>query len=162
MNDNMERAAFHEAGHAVANLMRGHPVHYIDVNNDGSGLTWHQTWGIGGDSAFCAFGGIYAEARYNFERDDDEDEEYDLDIHISGVRLAQPADSQVISAYNAEEKALVGARYREASAHREVIWCRELDREWSRIGGLAAALVKSPHLDRPKIERITRLAPRHV
>lgn len=99
-------AAHHEAGHAVAAVMRGgSTLTTVTLSaRHGEGITWanHKP----ADLAFFAWAGPWAEARHQWDRESPAGEDDDgatLDDYITGVLLTQPGDMAVVVA---EEDAL--------------------------------------------------------
>lgn len=135
-----ETAAFHEAGHAVAAVMRGGSTLLsvtLSTGTHGAGITWvrHKVW----DLAFLTFAGPWAEARYEWAKihddlavDDISTSDHECEVFedwVCGVFLSQPDDMRT---------------YREAGAGdviREGIWHRELEAVWPAVVRVAERLL---------------------
>ena len=148
--------AFHEAGHAVAALMRGGSS-LLSVSLSvahGEGITWHRShvW----DQAFIAYAGPWAEARYEWgdrPLDDLDDDGCTFDEVIAGCTLAGGAgDAPIIDQGLSPEgiaaelgadsgSADVADQLREIAAARESTWRMELERVWPTVGTVAARLL---------------------
>lgn len=143
-HDLLDVAAHHEAGHAMAAVMRGGSSLRgvtIDVDRPGHGLTLHRTapW----DNGFVAYAGPWAEARYLWgsgpldERDDDGCTFSDC---VVGVLLHQPGDAAMWGAW-LHEPAQENARQAMADVGMtfapEEVWDRELELVWPEIQTLA-------------------------
>jgi hypothetical protein len=137
-----ELAAWHEAGHAVAAVMRGESrlkSVALDEERHGAGLTEHSSKSF--DNAFIAFAGPWAEARYGWgdrPLDDDDDDGLYFDDHLFGVQMEQPADAAILESARAEARA--AGLPPDSVWHTEQVWQMELERVWSAIAAVAGAL----------------------
>ncbi|MGX9297740.1 M50 family metallopeptidase [Tsukamurella paurometabola] len=140
----LDLTAHHEAGHAIAAVMRGGSSLRsvtIDLNQPGHGLTLHRSapWDFG----FIAYAGPWAEARFLWgERPFDERDEDDCDFsdYVVGVLVNQPDDAAVWRAWR-NDPVQVAVR-REMDRHGldsqpEDIWHYELESVWPQIQTLA-------------------------
>ncbi len=153
-----EVTAFHEAGHAVAALMRGGSsllsVNLSDTSH-GEGITWHRSpvW----DQPFIAYAGPWAEVRHawgDLPADALDDEGYTFDDLLSACLLfgggADDAD-HVVPTLSIDGMAenlgmTVGSDEDEEQlsqlvAATESIWRRELEQAWPVITTVAARLL---------------------
>ena len=132
------QTAHHEAGHAVACLLRGEgEVDAVSLSGDrhGEGLTSGRMKPA--DEAFISYAGPWAEGRYLWTQDSAADE--DLDDYVTGCLLDQPADATPVLDF---ERNLVGQRELVAATYQ--VWDMELAREWDWIERIAAALLAAP------------------
>ena len=148
--------AFHEAGHAVAALMRGGSsllsVSLSDTH--GEGITWHRShvW----DQPFIAYAGPWAEARYEWgdrPLDDLNDDGCTFEDELAGCLFQGGSDDSVVidralglGSIAAELGLDAGNpdavnRLREIAAARESVWQMELERAWLAVCAVAPRLV---------------------
>ena len=146
MSDNTQRelAAIHEAGHAVAAVMRGDStLTSVSLSErHGEGITWSN--GKPFDSGFSAYAGPWAEARYKWgdrPLDDEDDEGYTFDIIVVGVLLEQASD-RAVWRENAAEHARICEQVGIAPGAREEVWNMELSRVWPAMQSVAALLLE--------------------
>lgn len=136
--------AHHEAGHAVAAVMRGgSALTGISVHNDGTGLTNHRshTW----DGPFIAYGGLWAEARFGWPADvpvtaEDEDGCVFGD-HVTAVWLTQPDDAAIVLAKFDHLEGLGTDLRRTLEAGTLRTWDTELEAVWPVVQWVAARLL---------------------
>lgn len=135
--------AHHEAGHAVASVMRGgSSFRSVDLSNadDGHGLTLHRCKPT--DGPFIAYAGPWAEARYLWPADvplDGEDEEgTTFDEHVTGVLLGQPDDAAALAA---DDERVQQLRAFGVEVDPYAVWHMELERVWPAVQSVAAQLL---------------------
>lgn len=146
--DPRQLAAVHEAGHAVAAVMRGGSTLTsvtLDADRHGEGITWtrHKGW----DAAFFTWAGPWAEARYvwgDLPLDAEDDDGCTFADHVLGVFLEQPGDrAEYLAACQAEDAVMAGADVAELRATSEnVVWPRELERAWPAVLHVADLLLQ--------------------
>lgn len=139
MNEQLRITAIHEAGHAVATLMRGGGILRsitITPGQDHLGLTVHNSKPF--DHGFIAYAGIWAEARAQWgdrpmhEIDDDMQ---DFNDYVSCVYLEQSSDAAIVWQEEQEHSAIqdmVGVPAEKKTVLSE-IWDRELESRWPVI-----------------------------
>ena len=149
-------AAYHEAGHAVAALMRGGSSLLSVTLSDthGAGITWHRShvW----DQAFIAYAGPWAESRYQWgdrPQDDLDDDGFTFDDVLGGCLLSGGADDanvidQGLSVDSIAAEMGVQAdapgiadQLQQIATARESVWQIELQQAWPAIYGVAARLI---------------------
>lgn len=146
--------ACHEAGHAVATLMRGGGTFVsvtIEPTDEYEGLTHVRVkdW----DSPFVSYAGPWAEARARWplgppiwEIDEDGGS---FDDYVVGALMANPSDFQACieppteteAAIRQEIENYLGDGIQDADAAREQIWNRELEDAWLVIESVARLLM---------------------
>ncbi|MDT5410935.1 MAG: hypothetical protein QOG14_3155 [Mycobacterium sp.] len=137
-----ELTAYHEAGHAVAVLMRGGgQLHSIDIGEtaDYRGYTHFSAKVF--DTAFITFAGPFAEARALWPLDDLDGEDENGKTFDDYVRDAFNANAvgdfeAYPAALNADPTTLASFQSR-----REETWKQELKREWHVIEVVARRLL---------------------
>lgn len=106
--DERVRAAWHEAGHAVAHLMRGGgELHRIDIDEQTHGNGYTAGRAKPCDLGFITYAGPWAEARYLWlvgPDEDDLDEKPNLSDIVVCCLLEQPADSVALRTFWAEQR----------------------------------------------------------
>lgn len=141
-------AAHHEAGHAVAAVMRGGYFTQCTVDPP-------ETHVLAWDRPFCFFAGMWAQARYSWaQRDDDDDDPGDdestsfeayltavyagnLDGDVAELELCDAEDE-----WRAEEIAeAAGVTVDDVRDRRERAWVRDLERVWPAIQRVAGMLL---------------------
>ncbi|CAM3829609.1 M50 family metallopeptidase [Tsukamurella strandjordii] len=145
--DQLDLAAHHEAGHAMAAVMRGGSslrAASIDLDRPGHGLTRFRSaqWDFG----FIAYAGPWAEARFKWgDRPLDERDEDDCEFsgYVVGVLVNQPDDA---TAWRSWLHAPEQESLRKALADQgmtfapEVGWERDLEAVWTQIQALATRI----------------------
>ncbi len=141
--------AFHEAGHAVAAVMRGgSSLTSVSLNEHrhGAGITRFRALVF--DQPFVVWAGPWAEARHAWgDRPFDSEDEDGciLDDYVAGVFLAQPGDAE---GYRLALRALSDLGVPDdAIATTEGIWAREMEGVWPVIEAVAAALLRGEVID---------------
>ena len=166
--------AHHEAGHAVAAVMRGgSSLRSIDMENahNGHATTWHRSKPV--DAPFIAYAGPWAEARYQWPDaiplDGLDDEGLTFDDHVAGVMLQQSEDAAAVAPNDAQYRAFRQSvadmsanppphydelvRSVEGSGPYDV-WQRELVRAWPAIQAVAARLVAGDDLEDDDVRQL--------
>ncbi|HVG84264.1 MAG TPA: hypothetical protein VM820_07085 [Vicinamibacterales bacterium] len=143
-HDLLDVTAHHEAGHAMAAVMRGGSSLRgvtIDVDRPGHGLTLLRTapW----DTGFMAYAGPWAEARFvwgNRPLDAHNDNDCTFSDCVVGVLLHQSDDAAMWGAWH-HEPAQESVRQAMADLGMtfapEEVWDRELELVWPEIQTLA-------------------------
>lgn len=163
--------AYHEAGHAVAALMRGGSSLLSVTLSDthGAGITWHRShvW----DQAFIAYAGPWAESRHQWgdrPLDDLDDDGFTFDDVVAGCLLVGGADDATaidrglsIEAIAAEmggsaDDPGIADQLRPTAAARESVWQIELHRVWTAICEVAARLVAGQTVTSAEVDSYLR------
>jgi hypothetical protein len=147
--------ACHEAGHAVATLMRGGGTFLkvtIEPTADYEGLTRVRLKPC--DVNFNCYAGPWAEARAKWPQglplDQFDDDGFDFDDYLLGVLISQPDDLKGLSEPADETEAAIRAAMtqllgveatRQADTNRERVWHSELDQMWPVIESVAQMLM---------------------
>jgi hypothetical protein len=143
--DQRSVTAHHEAGHAVAVVMRGGgelKSITIDATDTYLGYTGYR--GKPSDTAFIAFAGPWAEARYQWPLPSREGEDGDgltFDDHVVAAFLCNTDDSNAHRKAVKADKALIGPEFAHLVDNREAVWSDELERSWPAICELAEMLI---------------------
>lgn len=135
--------AHHEAGHAVAAVLRGgSSLTSVTLSEaHGEGITWgrHKP----ADSSFFAYAGPWAEARYAWPADvplDGEDAEWlTFEDYVTGVILHQPSDAAAVAAHDQQVMDLRAQGLDVPAAY--TVWHDELERVWPAVQQVAAWLL---------------------
>lgn len=134
--------AHHEAGHAMAAVMRGAQLHYVSITADGDSLGFTHFTGKCCDRAFITYAGPWAEARAQWPTNDLNDEDNDGNTfadHVVGAFLANiDGDAEVYQSALKSES--LGPADPALLAVREGAWGRELQRVWPVIQRTARLL----------------------
>ncbi|UYP19779.1 hypothetical protein OED52_04265 [Rhodococcus sp. Z13] len=147
MDEQLRITAIHEAGHAVATLMRGGGTLRsvtITPGDDHLGLTLHNSKPL--DLGFIAYAGIWAEARALWgdrPLDDTDEDMLTFDDYVFDVSLTQPSDAAIVQQTEKEHLALqdmAGIPAEQKTALSE-IWDRELEQVWPVILEVARLLL---------------------
>ncbi|MEB3023924.1 M50 family metallopeptidase [[Mycobacterium] crassicus] len=141
--DQRTLTAHHEAGHAVAAVMRGGTqLHYVNVIQDGDTLGFTHYSGRRCDEAFIAYAGPWAEARAQWPISDLNDEDDDgctFPDYVTGAFLTN-IDGDAEAYQSALKAELLGPPDPELLTAREGIWGRELQRAWPVVQQVAQLL----------------------
>lgn len=158
-------AAHHEAGHAVAATMRGDSsVTSVELGEmHGTGLTWTRSKGF--DSAFVAWAGPWAEARFIWPDGQDlttVDEQGRTFLEVVDIALGlQPADHAPVVA---EESRLATIQPPEGMEHQALlrdqyrVWSDELHGVWPAIRWVAEALLDQRTLSDAEVRQALEVA----
>jgi hypothetical protein len=134
-----EVTAHHEAGHAVAVVMRGGQLHYIDLTatDEYRGYTHFSSKSC--DSAFIIYGGLFAEARVKWplaDLDGEDDDGCTFPNYVWGALSANiDGDNEAYKAALDSESA--AAELAPFQPRREQVWRKELERVWPVIREVA-------------------------
>lgn len=135
--------AHHEAGHAVASVMRGgSSFRSVDLSraDEGHGLTLHRCKPT--DGPFIAYAGPWAEARYlwpaDVPLDGEDDDGMTFGDYVAGIFLGQPDDAAAL-APDDERVLLLRAHGVEVDPY--AVWHMELERAWPAVQRVAARLL---------------------
>ncbi len=158
-HDERRLAAFHEAGHTVASVMRGgSSLTSVSLSDEraGEGMTWarHAPW----DHALIVWAGLRAEARYPWgERDleDTDDDGLELIDYLLGVLLTQP-DAAALHA----DPWL--SDIHEWGARTEEVWQVEMERVWGAVQAAAARLYDGEAVSADMVEEMVYEGPRSL
>jgi hypothetical protein len=136
-----ELTAHHEAGHAVAVLMRGAgQLHYIDLNATDEYLGYTHYASKPCDSAFITYAGVWAEARAQWplaDLDAEDDDGCTFNDYVLGAFLANiDGDAEPYRTLMDADPLPV-----EFQRRREQCWDQELEREWTVIQTVAQLLL---------------------
>jgi hypothetical protein len=149
MTDERLVTACHEAGHAVAALMRGSgELRSITIEPTPDHLGYTGFRGKPCDMAFVTYAGPWSEARAQWPMptiDGRDDDELTFDDYLSGAWLRNASGDGVDyrRAQNADN-ALFGAQFADLSRVREEAWHSELESRWPVIRELAEMLLSGP------------------
>ncbi len=156
MTANLRRvAAFHEAGHAVAAVMRGGSTLTsvsLDEQVHGAGITWSRAhvW----DQAFIIWAGPWAEARHAWgdrPLDGEDEDGCTLADYVFGVFLTQPVDSADYDrATRADDE--LGSDGRGRGVAECVVWPAELQQVWPAVEHVAARLLEGDAVAHAEVE----------
>jgi hypothetical protein len=147
----VSRAAtgFHEAGHAVAAVMRGGSSLTsvsLDEHLHGAGMTWSRALVF--DQPFLIWAGPWAEARHAWgdrPLDDEDEDGCILDDYVAGVFMSQPDDAEQ---YRLALRALSDLGVPDGlTAATERVWAREMEDVWTAVEAVAAALLRGKVID---------------
>jgi hypothetical protein len=149
MVDERLLTAHHEAGHAVAALMRGGgELRSITIEPTAAyqGHTGYR--GKPCDSAFVTYAGPWAEARAQWalatlEDEDDDGCTFEDYVTAAFLRNADGDGEQYRRAQEADA-ALYGPEFGHLAYGREEHWSRELEESWPAVQQLAAMLMDGP------------------
>lgn len=137
--DEARAVAFHEAGHAVAVVLRGGGTFKsILLDESGHGLTLYSAKPC--DSAFIAFAGPWAEARQAWgERplEVEDDDGCTFSDYVVGVLLQQPDDA---------------SRLGDVTSASQDVWMRELECVWGAVQSLAGRLLAGESVTHEDVE----------
>jgi Peptidase M50B-like len=141
--------AHHEAGHAVAALMRGGSQLRSITIEPTTNYLGHTGWrGKPCDSAFVTYAGPWAEARAQWEPpalDDEDDDGYTFEDYVTAAFLRNAAgDGEDYRRAQEADAAMYGPEFAHLAYGREEHWSRELEQSWSAIRQLAAMLMDGP------------------
>ncbi|BBY08113.1 M50 family metallopeptidase [Mycobacterium noviomagense] len=173
--------AHHEAGHAVAALLRGGgelKSMTIEPTADYAGCTWSRSKAV--DRAFIVYAGPWAEARVRWNGptlDDFDEDGLDFNDHLMTAFLRNPDDraaykeaggggdpfqhtigQMLPSAGSADRDSLADFLRQQAAqlgidmAHPEQVWTAELERVWPAICEVAALLVDGQAVDHDTVQ----------
>lgn len=141
-DDERRRACVHEAGHAVAAVMRsgsdGLRGHKPIVREDHSGYTHIRIQAI--DEWFVTYAGCWAEAYYDFQGSSNEDEDLVFEDFLAGVFLGQPEDLETLKKPLPYPKPPNSAENRGLlwwEGPTEQVWRLELEHVWTVILAVA-------------------------
>lgn len=156
-------AAYHEAGHAVAVLMRGGSTleHVrLVVGQHGAGTRASmKEW----DWAFYTWAGAWAEARFTWG-DRAMHEDYDgvtFQDHLTEVLRHQPADRNAYRRAAAEHDAMLqsaGFNAQQLRQSTERTWCQELSDVWPAVEYVAEKLLEGSVLGHKEVEAAVAVA----
>lgn len=140
-------AAHHEAGHAVATLLRGGALRSvtIDPTVEHWGLTDGTVPTLSG--TFAIHAGPWAEARFRWPLPRQEDDLDDFSDYVTRVwreNVAGDGDSALFELAREQEEAQ-GIFY--SYSDREAQWDRELEQYWPVIEAVAALLLAETTVD---------------
>src|SRR4051812_27525150 len=153
-------AACHEAGHAVAAVLRGGNIRSVTIvpTTDYSGHTWWR--GHAWDGPFISYAGPWAEARAawpaHLPTDDDPEQADDAGCMFSDYVCAALAGAgcddwvDVVNSVRRTQRALVQADPTfdvDLLANSEKVWRHELEEAWPLIVTLAGALLQHQVID---------------
>jgi hypothetical protein len=141
--------AHHEAGHAVAAVMRGGgELLLISIEPTVDYLGHTQTRGKIFDAAFFTFAGPWAEARAQWPHphlEGPDDDGCDFADHLDFAWMENyGGDANAYEEQIAAEVAMFGEQWR---LTREAGWTRELERHWPVIQAVAELLLAGEHVD---------------
>lgn len=146
--DDRTMTAYHEAGHAVASVMRGgselRSTAITAGHPDHRGLTLHRSapW----DVAFIAWAGPWAQARAawgDLPLDGEDDDWLTFDDYIGGAFLAGGhEDAQAIAASRGQLEAWGLPADLALHVSTERTWSLELDRVWPAVDAVAGWLME--------------------
>lgn len=141
--------AFHEAGHAVAAVMRGGSSLTsvsLDEHRQGEGMTSFRASVF--DQPFVVWAGPWAEARQAWgdrPLDGEDEDGCILGDYVGGVFLSQPGDAEQ---YRLALRALFDLGVPDdLTATTEGIWAREMEDAWSVVEAVAATLLRGEAID---------------
>ena len=158
MSEHLEIVAHHEAGHAVAAVMRGGSLLLsVELSPGGperDGITWARAKQF--DSAFMSWSGPWAEARYQWgERalDAEDEDGATFSDYVAGVFLAGGRDDAgAIRQSRRAEPYQVPAELIAAS---ERVWSMELERAWPAVQEVARLLIAGSTVTDVEVRRLT-------
>lgn len=140
--DHRAITAHHEAGHAVAAVMRGgSTLTSITLQDDHSGITWHR--GKPTDGPFIAYAGPWAEARHSWPEgvplDGQDDEWLTFDDYVAGVFLHQSGDLEALRPHDEQVQQLRAQGVDVPGGY--AVWDHELERVWPVVREVAGRLL---------------------
>jgi len=151
--DDLERSAYHEAGHAVATVIRGRKflrLVSIGASIAHRGNTFHRP--SGWNDAFVAWAGPWAQAHaeWNGRPLDGEDEEFALDDHLAAAFLiGGQEDSHIV------EQHFASMPWPSMRSGTERAWSMELTRMWPAITQVAEWLLDGERVTDQRIRDLT-------
>lgn len=160
--DNLAVTAHHEAGHAVATVMRGGAELVsvtIESAEDYLGRTTQRIKPT--DSAFVTYAGPWAEARYLWQTEPTG--EFDFEDYVGGALLSNPDDAKQYQQAIAAERAMLESAINNTGialaelldvAGREQLWGRELEDRWPEIQQVARMLLDGEGVDHETVDRL--------
>jgi hypothetical protein len=153
--DEVDITAHHEAGHAVAAVMRGGGVLVsitIDPTEDYLGHTQFRVkrW----DAAFATFAGPWAEARSRWPGGEVDDDGCVLDDYVTAAFMANPNDLSDYGDHLERERNQYGGHWPEVihPGKREAWWSTELEGCWPVIQAVARLLLNGETVGHDTVE----------
>lgn len=145
-----ELTAYHEAGHAVACVMRGGRITSITIDPDPAEGKHGETWshGMQHDESFVIYAGPWAETRSQWAADglndirDTDDDGCTFDDRLTTCFIHNKADLASYEHYCDEiDRRWLPPQLQHSLDGREEIWSHELEQQWAVIHQVAQLLL---------------------